>query len=128
MRSYSGYVAAVAAHGMAPITEEQWGQWQADLPAAKGVVMPMTLNHVIALALEAGDLYGAASLINQCEEHDQVCWAQYTTEGDAFPAGGLWFSMLEWMNGSRPEASPLTVAHMLDFDGELPCAESPGQQ
>ncbi len=120
MRSYAEYVAAVAAYGVTPISEEQWGQWQRDLPAAQAVSMPMSLNHAVALALEAGDLYGSAELINQCAEHDQVCWSQYTTEGETFPAGGLWMNVLEWMNGTRPDAYPLAVAHMLDFDGELP--------
>lgn len=120
VRSYAVYAAAVAAYGVTPITEEQWADWQKTLPAFKPVHMPPTLNQGIGLAIEAGDLYGAAQLINLCNEHDQECWSQYTTEGQCFPAGGLWFNQLDWMNGARPDASPLTVAHVLDFDGELP--------
>lgn len=119
-RSYAVYADAVAAYGVTPITEAQWADQQNILPAAKAVDMPPTLNQGIALALEAGDLNGAAQMIAMCNTHDQECWSQYTTEGECFPAGGLWFSKLDWMNGSRPDASPLTVAHVLDYDGELP--------
>ncbi|HBO5514650.1 TPA: hypothetical protein L4559_003545 [Pseudomonas aeruginosa] len=119
-RSYAIYADAVAAYGITPITEAQWADWQNTLPTAKVVDMPPTLNQGIALALEAGDLNGATQMIAMCNAHDQECWSQYTTEGECFPAGGLWFSKLDWIKGSRPDASPLTVAHVLDYDGELP--------
>lgn len=51
------------------------------------------------------------------DEHDSECWGLYLT--DRFPAGGLWFSYADWVNG-RAIASPVNVAHMLDHDGDLP--------
>lgn len=120
MRFYTDYVAGVSEHGLSPISEELWGQLQSTLPAALPITMPLSMNRSIALAMEAGDHVGAAVMVNQCEEHDRECWLQYTTEGQSFPAGGLWLNHAEWVNGSRPQASPLVVAYMLDFDGDLP--------
>ncbi|MFL1449178.1 hypothetical protein ACI77O_12355 [Pseudomonas tritici] len=119
-RSYADYAEAMTAFDATPITEAGFHDWQAHLPAAIPVSMPLTLNSAIGMAIEAGDLYGATDLINKCDEHDQDCWSLYTTEGSHFPAGGLWFNHLDWMNRDRPDATPLTVAYMLDFDGSLP--------
>jgi hypothetical protein len=119
-RSYGEYLAVASEHGFKAISETQWSGWQERLPEQKPVEMPSTLNHAIAVTIEAGDQDGAAFLIKQCNEHDQDCWMMYTTEGEYFPAGGLWMNQLDWMNKTHLEASPLTVAHMLDFDGQLP--------
>lgn len=121
-RSYDDYVKVVSAYGIGPIPQGTWEEWQERLPEPKGIVMPSTLNYAIAVAIEAGDLGGAAQLIGQCDEHDQDAWLEYTEEGSHFPAGGLWFNQLDWMNGVRLDACPMTVAHMLDFNGELPAA------
>lgn len=118
-QTYAHYAAVVAARGVTPITEAQFNEWL-HLPRVTDVQMPHTLNYAIGVAIEAGDLYGAAGLINQCDEHDQECWTQYTTEGELFPAGGLWFNLLDWMEGKRLDARPLHVAFMLDFAGNLP--------
>jgi len=119
-RSHDDYARVVSPYGITPIPHSNWVEWQQCLPEPKGFVMPCTLNYAIAVAIEAGDLGGAAQLIGQCEEHDQGAWLQYTEEGNYFPAGGLWFNQLDWMNGIRLDACPMSVAHMLDNNGELP--------
>ncbi|SDJ11105.1 hypothetical protein [Pseudomonas abietaniphila] len=119
-RSYADYVVTVSAFGIAVIDEKQWAEWQATLPAARPVELPNSLNYAIAVAIEAGDFGGAAQLINQCDEYHQDCWTMYTTEGEYLPAGGLWWNQLDWMNGTRSDATPLAVAHVLEKDGDLP--------
>lgn len=119
-RSYDDYSKVVSPFGIAPIPQGIWNEWQQRLPESKDIVMPCTLNYAIAVAIEAGDLGGAAQLIGQCDEHDRTAWLEYTEEGSYFPAGGLWFNQLDWMNGVRLDACPMTVAHMLDNNGELP--------
>lgn len=52
------------------------------------------------------------------EDHAE-CWEQYIDEGDYFPAGGLWFSYQDWLEG-RTLASPDNVAYMLGHEGDLP--------
>ncbi|MDX9668733.1 hypothetical protein [Pseudomonas sp. P8_250] len=117
-QTYAHYAAVVAARGVTPMTEAQFAEFQS-LPRVADVPMPHSLNYAIGVALEAGDTSGALQLINQCDEHDKECWTQYTTVGDHFPAGGLWFNHLQWSKFDRVEARPLNVAHMLDFNGDV---------
>lgn len=119
-RSYETYADIVSVRGITPIPQERWALLQGDLPTPKHVDMPPSLNHAIAVALEANDLTGAAQLISQCNEHDGECWSLYMDEGDYLPAGGLWLNHSEWLSGTRPNSSPLIVAHVLDFEGDLP--------
>lgn len=119
-RSYSEYLAVASTHGFTAISPDQWAARQAVLPDPKQVEMPLSLNHAIGLTIEAGDPEGAKLLIQTCSDEHQECWLMYTTVGDSFPAGGLWMNQFEWLEKSRLDATPLTVAHMLDFNGELP--------
>lgn len=119
-RNYDEYVKAVSAYGVKPIPGATWEDMQQSLPAPKDIIMPLSLNLAIAVAIESGDHSGATVLINQCGNHDQECWEMYTTEGDYFAAGGLWFNQHQWVSGERPDACPMNVAHMLDFEGDLP--------
>lgn len=119
-RNYGEYVAAVSGFGVTPIIEAVWSDGQLTIPAPKDIDMPLSLNFAIAMAIESGDHSGASQLIEKCSRHDEDCWQMYTKEGDYFAAGGLWFNQQQWESGERPDASPMTVAHMLDFEGDLP--------
>lgn len=78
-----------------PYPSRHWEEWQERLPEPKGIVMPSTLNYAIAVAIEAGDLGGAAQLIGQCDEHDQDGWLEYTEEEAISPLAA--FGSANWI-------------------------------
>jgi len=119
-RTYGHYVKTLSAFGIRPIDEEKWAEGQVSLPAARTVEMPMSLNYAVAVAIEAGDMGGAARLIKSCKERDYFCWILYTTEGESLPVGKQRWNQSDWMNRTRADATPLAVAYLIDNEGVLP--------